>query len=49
MGVLHHTPDPQQCINEIYRVMKNDGEALIFLYRKGSIKLKGSIESKGKV
>ncbi len=39
MGVLHHTPDPQRCINEIYRVMKNDGEALIFLYRKGSIKV----------
>jgi len=39
MGVLHHTPNPQKCIDEIYRVLKNDGEALIFLYRKGSIKV----------
>ena len=39
IGVFHHTPDPQKCIDEIYRVLKNNGEALIFLYRKGSIKV----------
>ena len=39
MGVLHHTPDPQKCIDEIYRVLKTNGEALIFLYKKGSLKV----------
>jgi SAM-dependent methyltransferase len=34
IGVLHHTPDTQKGINEIYRVLKPDGTAIIMLYRK---------------
>ena len=39
MGVLHHTPNPQKCINEIYRILKKGGQAKIFLYRKYSLKV----------
>ena len=39
MGVLHHTPNPQKCINEIYRILKSGGQAKIFLYRKYSLKV----------
>ena len=39
MGVLHHTPNPQKCINEIYRILKKGGKAKIFLYRKYSLKV----------
>ena len=38
-GVLHHTPNPQKCINEIYRILKRGGQAKIFLYRKYSLKV----------
>ncbi|MBM3245317.1 MAG: class I SAM-dependent methyltransferase [Candidatus Omnitrophica bacterium] len=34
-GVLHHTPDTQKAINEVYRVLKPNGEAVIMLYHKG--------------
>ena len=34
-GVLHHTPDTQKAINEIQRVLKDDGQAIIMLYAKG--------------
>jgi ubiquinone/menaquinone biosynthesis C-methylase UbiE len=34
-GVLHHTTNPQQAINEIYRVLKPDGKAIIMLYARG--------------
>ena len=33
-GVLHHTPDTQRGIDEIYRVLRPDGEAVISLYYK---------------
>ncbi len=33
-GVLHHTPKTQQAINEIYRVLKPEGKAIIMLYSK---------------
>ncbi len=33
-GVLHHTPDTQKAIDEIYRVLKPDGKAIILLYSK---------------
>jgi ubiquinone/menaquinone biosynthesis C-methylase UbiE len=36
-GVLHHTPDTQAAIDEIYRVLKPNGEAKIMLYHKYSI------------
>jgi ubiquinone/menaquinone biosynthesis C-methylase UbiE len=35
-GVLHHTPDTQGAINEVYRVLKPDGRAIIMLYHKHS-------------
>lgn len=35
-GVLHHTPDTQGAINEIHRVLKPGGEALILLYHRNS-------------
>ncbi|MCX8010786.1 MAG: class I SAM-dependent methyltransferase, partial [Ignavibacteria bacterium] len=35
-GVLHHTPDTQKAIDEIYRGLKKNGEALIMLYHKNS-------------
>ncbi len=35
-GVLHHTPDTQKSIDEVYRVLKQNGEALIMLYYKHS-------------
>ena len=39
MGVLHHTPYPQKCVDEIYRILKKGGQAKIFLYRKYSVKV----------
>jgi ubiquinone/menaquinone biosynthesis C-methylase UbiE len=35
-GVLHHTPNPQQAIDEVWRVLKPDGRAIIMLYHKHS-------------
>lgn len=35
-GVLHHTPDTQKAIDEVYRILKPGGEALIMLYHKQS-------------
>lgn len=35
-GVLHHTPNTQKAIDEIYRVLKPNGEAIIMLYYKNS-------------
>jgi ubiquinone/menaquinone biosynthesis C-methylase UbiE len=34
-GVLHHTPNTEKAVDEIYRVLKKDGEAIIMLYAKG--------------
>jgi ubiquinone/menaquinone biosynthesis C-methylase UbiE len=36
-GVLHHTPDTQKAIDEIYRVLKTQGKAVISLYHKNSL------------
>jgi ubiquinone/menaquinone biosynthesis C-methylase UbiE len=36
MGVLHHTPDTQGALNEVHRVLKPGGEALIMLYHRYS-------------
>jgi len=34
MGVLHHTNDTQKGVNEVYRVLKPGGKAIIWLYGK---------------
>jgi ubiquinone/menaquinone biosynthesis C-methylase UbiE len=36
LGVLHHTPDTPGAINELHRVLKPGGEALIMLYHRYS-------------
>ncbi len=36
-GVLHHTPDIKQCIDEVYRVLKPDGVFIMSLYHKNSL------------
>jgi ubiquinone/menaquinone biosynthesis C-methylase UbiE len=36
-GVLHHTPNTQKSIDEVYRVLKPGGRILIMLYHKNSI------------
>ena len=35
-GVLHHTHDTQRAVNEVYRVLKPKGKAVIMLYAKHS-------------
>jgi len=35
--VIHHTPDTQKCIDEIYRVLKDAGTALISVYHQNFI------------
>jgi ubiquinone/menaquinone biosynthesis C-methylase UbiE len=35
-GVLHHTPDIQRAIDEVWRVLKPGGNAIIMLYHKTS-------------
>lgn len=36
-GVLHHIPNIQKAIDEIYRVLRTEGEAVITLYHKYSL------------
>lgn len=36
-GVLHHTPNTQKAIDEIYRVLKPGGRIIIMLYHKDSL------------
>ena len=36
-GVIHHTPDIQQAVGEIYRVLKPGGKIYIMIYAKYSI------------
>ena len=35
-GVLHHTPDTARAVQEIYRVLKPGGRAIVMLYHRGS-------------
>jgi SAM-dependent methyltransferase len=35
-GVIHHTPDPARAVQEIYRVLRPGGTALIGLYHRDS-------------
>ena len=34
-GVIHHTVEISKAIDEIFRVLKNDGEAIIMIYARG--------------
>ncbi len=34
-GVLHHTPGTQKAVNEVFRVLKPGGNAIVMLYHKG--------------
>lgn len=36
-GVLHHTPNTQKAIDEVYRVLKRGGRAIIMLYHRHSM------------
>ncbi|MFN3667546.1 MAG: class I SAM-dependent methyltransferase, partial [Sediminibacterium sp.] len=36
-GVIHHSPDTPQVVNEIFRVLKQNGEARIMIYHTRSI------------
>ena len=36
-GVLHHSPDTQKAVNEVYRVLKPEGQAKIMIYNKYSL------------
>ncbi len=42
-GVLHHTPDTQKAINEVHRVIKPSGKALVMLYHRNSYNYYGNI------
>lgn len=42
-GVLHHTPNTQKAINEVHRVIKPGGKALIMLYHRNSYNYYGNI------
>lgn len=35
-GVIHHSPEIEKIVSEIYRVLKPDGRAIIMLYHKDS-------------
>ncbi|MDP9195390.1 MAG: class I SAM-dependent methyltransferase [Pseudomonadota bacterium] len=39
MGVLHHSPNPPQTVQEIYRVLSPGGKAYICLYKNMSLKV----------
>ena len=36
-GVMHHSPDPQQCVREALRVLKPGGQARIMIYHHRSL------------
>lgn len=36
-GVMHHSPNTQQCFDEAFRVLKNGGEVKIMVYHHNSI------------
>ncbi len=38
IGCLHHTGDTQKAVDEVYRVLKKDGIAVIMLYNKNSFR-----------
>lgn len=36
-GVLHHTPDTEQAVREIWRVLRGEGTAVVMLYHRYSL------------
>lgn len=42
-GVLHHTPDTQQAIAEVHRVLRPGGRAIVMLYHRRSYNYYGNI------
>ena len=35
-GVIHHTPNPKQCLSELERITKKDGQIILVVHRKYS-------------
>ena len=35
IGVIHHTPNSQKAVDEIFRVLKPDGQAMVLVYARG--------------
>jgi ubiquinone/menaquinone biosynthesis C-methylase UbiE len=42
-GVLHHTPDTERAIEEVHRVLKPGGKAIVMLYHRASLYYWGSL------
>lgn len=42
-GVLHHTPDTQRAIDEVYRVLRPGGTAMVMLYHRNSFNYRVNI------
>jgi ubiquinone/menaquinone biosynthesis C-methylase UbiE len=42
-GVIHHTPNTQRAVSEIYRVLRPGGRAIVMLYNRASLNYWGSI------
>jgi 2-polyprenyl-3-methyl-5-hydroxy-6-metoxy-1,4-benzoquinol methylase len=38
-GVIHHSPNPDKCLSEMYKLLKPEGEIRIMVYSKVSYKL----------
>ncbi|MFL6215282.1 MAG: class I SAM-dependent methyltransferase [Blastocatellia bacterium] len=36
-GVLHHTPETERAINEVHRVLRRGGRAIVMLYHRASL------------
>jgi len=37
MGVLHHVPDPEKAVSEIYRCLKPGGRLMVMFYHRNSV------------
>lgn len=40
MGVLHHTPDTQRAVGEVFRVLKPGGRLIVMFYHRNSAKFR---------